>query len=111
MDPLSSMIINVMAVPGNGQFNPEGAPTGKDAVPTMTISQDEGFMLRDMIAAGQKIEISLKLDIERRQNLQSQNVIATLPGRTDEQVLAAQSLASQTDPLEPPVLRPVAKIS
>ena len=32
-------------------------------------------------------------------------------GRTDEQVLAAQSLSSQTDPLEPPVLRPVAKIS
>ena len=37
------MIINIMAVPGNGQFNPEGAPTGPDAVPTLAISQDEGF--------------------------------------------------------------------
>ena len=46
------MIINVMAVPGNGQFNPEGAPEGPDAVPTLTISQDEGFMLRDMLATG-----------------------------------------------------------
>jgi len=29
----AAMIINVMAVPGNGQFNPEGAPEGPDAVP------------------------------------------------------------------------------
>ena len=89
----AAMIVNVMGIPGNAQFNPEGAPAGADAVPTMTISQDEGFMLRDMIAAGQKVEISLKLDIERKQNLQSQNVIATLPGRSDEQVL----IMSHTD--------------
>ena len=61
----AAMIINVMAVPGNGQFNPEGAPTGPDAVPTLTISQDEGFMLRDMLATGQKVQISLKLDIDQ----------------------------------------------
>ncbi len=61
----AAMIINVMAVPGNGQFNPEGAPTGPDAVPTMAISQDEGFLLRDLLAAGQKVQISLKLDIDK----------------------------------------------
>ena len=83
----AAMIINVMGIPGNAQFNPEGAPSGPDAVPTMTISQDEGFMLRDMLAAGQKVNIHLKLNIETRANLQSQNVIATLPGMTDEQVL------------------------
>ena len=33
----AAMIINVMAVPGNGQFNPEGAPEGPAAVPTLTI--------------------------------------------------------------------------
>lgn len=82
----AAMIINVMAVPGNGQFNPEGAPSGADAVPTMTISQDEGFMLRDMLAAGQKVTLSLKLDIEERENIKSQNVYATLPGKTEEQV-------------------------
>ena len=82
----AAMIINVMAVPGNGQFNPEGAPTGADAVPTMTISQDEGFMIRDMIASGQKVQISLKLDIEERENVASQNVYATLPGKSDEQI-------------------------
>ena len=89
----AAMIINVMGIPGNAQFNPEGAPAGPDAVPTMTISQDEGFMLRDMLAEGKKVEISLKLDIERRENMQSQNVIAVLPGQSDERVL----IMSHTD--------------
>jgi hypothetical protein len=74
-----------MAVPGNGQFNPEGAPEGPDAVPTLTISQDEGFMLRDMLAAGDKVEISLRLDIEDRTGLKTENIVAVLPGRSDEQ--------------------------
>src|SRR5262249_39470054 len=83
----AAMIINVMAVPGNGQFNPEGAPSGPDAVPTLTISQDEGFMLRDMLATGQKVQISVKLDVEERQGLKTENLYATLPGATDEQIV------------------------
>ncbi len=83
----AAMIINVMAVPGNGQFDPEGAPTGAGAIPTMTISQDEGFMLRDLLAAGQKVQIHLKLDISNRVNLTSQNVYAVLPGASDEEVM------------------------
>ncbi|MCW2989298.1 MAG: hypothetical protein JWM24_2236, partial [Solirubrobacterales bacterium] len=83
----AAMLINVMAVPGNGQFNPEGAPTGPGAVPTLTLSQDEGFMLRDMLASGRKVEISLKLDIEERRNVPIENVYATLPGMSDEQVI------------------------
>jgi hypothetical protein len=83
----AAMIINVMAVPGNGQFNPEGAPTGPDAVPTLTISKDEGFMLRDFLAAGQKVQIHVKLDIANRENVLSQNVYAVLPGASDEEVM------------------------
>ena len=83
----AAMIINVMAVPGNGQFNPEGAPEGPGAVPTLTLSQDEGFALRDRLAAGEKISISLKLDIEERENVSVENVYAVLPGATDEQVM------------------------
>jgi hypothetical protein len=83
----AAMIINVMAVPGNGQFNPEGAPEGPDAVPTLTISQDEGFMLRDLLAAGAPVRISLKLDIEERTGLESENVFAVLPGVSAEQDL------------------------
>src|SRR3954447_5537499 len=83
----AAMIINVMAVPGNGQFNPEGAPEGPDAVPTLTISQDEGFMLRDMLAAGDKVRLSVKLDIEERTGLDTENIYAVLPGASDEQIL------------------------
>jgi hypothetical protein len=83
----AAMIINVMAVPGNGQFNPEGAPAGPDAVPTLAISQDEGFLLRDLLATGQKVQIGLKLDIENRENVATQNVYAVLPGASNEEVL------------------------
>ena len=83
----AAMIINVMAVPGNGVFNPEGAPEGPEAVPTLTISQDEGFMLRDMLAAGEKVQLSVKLDIENRTGLKTENVYAVLPGVSDEEIL------------------------
>lgn len=83
----AAMIINVMAVPGNGQFNPEGAPEGPDAVPTLTISQDEGFMLRDRLAAGEKVQLTVTLDIEERTGLKTENIYATLPGMSDEQLL------------------------
>jgi hypothetical protein len=83
----AALIINVMAVPGNAQFNPEGAPEGPDAVPTLTISQDEGFMLRDMLAAGQHVRVSVRLDIEEREGLKTENVFATLPGMSDEQIV------------------------
>jgi hypothetical protein len=83
----AAMIINVMAVPGNGLFNPEGAPEGPTAVPTLTISQDEGFMLRDMLAAGDHVTLHVTLDIEQRRGLKTENIYATLPGMTDEQIV------------------------
>ena len=83
----AAMIINVIAVPGNGQFNPEGAPEGADAVPTLTISQDEGFMLRDLLASGQRVQLSVSLDIDEREGLKTENIYATLPGMSDEQLV------------------------
>lgn len=83
----AALIVNVMAVPGNGQFNPEGAPEGVDAVPTLTLSQDEGFMLRDLLASGEKVQLSVTLDIEQRTGLLTENVYAVLPGVSDEQIL------------------------
>jgi hypothetical protein len=81
----AAFIINVVGFPGNGQFNPEGAPKGAGAVPTMTLSQDEGFMLRDMIAAGQKIQLHIDLTIDHLKDYKDQYVLATLPGMSDEQ--------------------------
>jgi hypothetical protein len=83
----AALIVNVMAVPGNGQFNPEGAPQGDGAVPTLAISQDEGFMLRDLLAAGEQVQLTVNLAIEHRTGLSTENIYAVLPGASDEQTL------------------------
>ena len=85
----AAMIINVMAVPGDGRFNPLGAPSAEYGVPLVTISQDEGFRLRDILGSGTKVIVSLKLDIEIRENVQTANVIARLPGASGEEIVVA----------------------
>ena len=80
----AAMVISVMGLPGNAIFEPEGAD--RTIVPSMTLSQDEGYVLRDLLGAGKRVTISLKLTIEDRENLKSANVFGTLPGASDEQV-------------------------
>jgi Peptidase family M28 len=80
----AAMVINVMAVPGNGQFQPEG---GLRAIPQMTISQDEGFALRDRLGAGEKITVSLRLTVPALTNVETAWTKATLPGASDEEIV------------------------
>ena len=85
----AALILNVMAVPGNAQFNPLGAPSADYAVPLVTVSQDEGFALRDVLGAGETVRINLTLDIDIRENIQTANAFARLPGASDEEVVIA----------------------
>ena len=85
----AAMIINIMGVPGNARFNPLGAPSADYGVPLMTVSQDEGFALRDVLAAGESVHVNLRLDIDIRENVQTANVFARLPGASDEEVVIA----------------------
>jgi hypothetical protein len=80
----AAIIIDVMAVPGNGQFQPEG---GIRTVPQMTLSQDEGFALRDRLGAGEKVNITLHLDVPPLTNVQTAYHYAVLPGVSDEQIM------------------------
>ncbi len=89
----AAMIINVMAVPGDGRFNPLGAPSAEYGVPLITVSQDEGFRLRDVLGSGAGVEVRLKLDIEIRKNVETANVVARLPGASGEEIV----LAAHTD--------------
>jgi len=89
----AAMIINVMGVPGNARFNPLGAPSAELGVPLITISQDEGFMLRDALGRGEKVRIRLELDIEIRKDVETANLIASLPGSSGEDIV----LAAHTD--------------
>ncbi len=85
----AAMIVNVMGVPGNAQFNPLGAPSADYGVPLITLSQDDGFALRDALGTGERVDISLKLDIEIRENVATANVYARLPGASDEEIVIA----------------------
>jgi len=80
----AAMVINVMAVPGNGQFQPEG---GLRNIPQMTISQDEGFALRDRLGAGEMITVSLRLTVPPLTNVETAWTKATLPGASDEEIV------------------------
>jgi Peptidase family M28 len=80
----AAMVINVMAVPGNGQFQPEG---GLRNIPQITVSQDEGFALRDRLGAGEKVTVTLDLNVPEVTNVETAWTMATLPGALDEQIL------------------------
>ena len=58
----AAMVINVMGVPGNGQFQPEG---GLRQVPQFTLSMDEGFALRERLDKGEKVTVSFQLEVPR----------------------------------------------
>jgi hypothetical protein len=79
----AALIINVMGVPGNGQFQPEG---GVRTVTQMTLSQDEGFALKERLAAGEKINITVKLTVPPLTNIPTAWHYAVLPGMSDEQI-------------------------
>src|SRR5262245_28271560 len=80
----AAMVVNVMAVPGNGQFQPEG---GLSQIPQFTLSMDEGFALRDRLDKGEKIEMSFRLEVPELRNVATEYTIATLPGKSDEQIV------------------------
>jgi len=80
----AAVIVNVIAVPGNGQFQPEG---GVAAIPHFTLSQDEGFALRDRLDKGERITMNFRLVVPELRNVQTEYTIATLPGVSDEQIV------------------------
>jgi len=80
----AAAIVNVMGVPGNGQFQPEG---GVREIPQFTLSQDEGFALKDRLDNGEKVVMNLRLVVPELRNLQTEYTIATLPGVSDEQIV------------------------
>ena len=80
----AAFIIDVMAVPGNGQFQPEG---GIRTIPQMTISQDEGFALRDRLGAGDTVNITLHLNVPPLNDIRTAYHYAVLPGVSFEEIM------------------------
>jgi hypothetical protein len=80
----AAMVVNVMGVPGNGQYQPEG---GLREVPQFTVSMDEGFALRDRLDRGERVEMTFRLEVPELRNIATEYTIATLPGMSDEQIV------------------------
>jgi hypothetical protein len=80
----AAAIITIMGVPGNGQFQSMG---GKREVPHFSLSQDEGFALRDRLATGEKVVMTLKLEAPPVRDVETAWTVATLPGMSDEQIV------------------------
>ncbi|MCB1672148.1 MAG: M28 family peptidase [Gammaproteobacteria bacterium] len=80
----AAMVINVMGVPGNGQFQPEG---GIEEIPQFTLSMDDGFVLRERLDRGEKVMVRFRLQVERVENVETAYTIATLPGSSDEEIV------------------------
>ena len=56
-------------------------------MPQCTLSQDEGFALRERVDNGEKIVMNFRLDVPELHNLQTEYTIATLPGMSEEQLV------------------------
>ena len=94
----ASLIINIMGVPGDGMFaggafhRTDGKPTSSYGAPIITISQDEGFLLRDRMLK-EKIFVDFSLKINVIENLKTTYMIAKLDGMSDEEIF----LGAHTD--------------
>ena len=51
------------------------------------LSMDEGFALRDRLAAGETIDLSFRLEVEEPRDIATEYTVATLPGVSDEQIV------------------------
>ena len=87
----AALIINIMGVPGNGVFagaafhSTNGNPTKSYNAPIITVSQDEGFLLRDRMLE-EKIYINFDMQIDVIKNLETTYMMARLEGVSKEEI-------------------------
>ena len=82
----AAAIFDVHMLPGNMRYQ---AYPKNTSVPTFTVGGDDGFAVRDLIAAappGQPVRVSVRMDVEIVPDLQTAIVWGTLPGATEETI-------------------------
>lgn len=86
-------VITIVNVPGNLLFHIQG--TGSDKAPCFTLGGDDAAFLEQVIAragAGRPLKARMKLRVERKTGLETQNVFGLVRGSTDEYVLITAHL-------------------
>src|SRR5262249_43164043 len=75
----------IIGVPGNAISTPEGAVNTR--APTLTISPEEGNVIREALEKGETVTVHVAADIKEKHGLKTANVWGVLPGATDENIL------------------------
>lgn len=81
----AALVFIIMGFPGNAISNPEGANNTR--APTLTISPDEGNLIREALEKGETVTVRVAADIKEKHGLKTANVWGVLPGATDENIL------------------------
>jgi hypothetical protein len=79
----AAVIVN-MSVFGNWTYQ---AGNGGIKIPHMTVGNEDGKVIREMLEAGGPVKMSMTLDTETRSGLKDSNVWGELPGTTDEDII------------------------
>jgi hypothetical protein len=86
----AAAIVIVLGIPGNFTTQLWGSGgEGPDLtkVPWFSVGLEDGTAARELMDAGQRVTVNLRLSIESRANLKPSAVWGVLPGRTDENIL------------------------
>jgi hypothetical protein len=81
----AAIVFIIMGFPGNAVSNPEGATNTR--APTLTISPDEGNVIREALEKGETVTVHVAADIKEKHGLKTANVWGVLPGATDENIV------------------------
>lgn len=78
--------LGVSKANANGQYTPFGGHPGSDyGVPTVYVDRDTGAALKAKIAQGAKLKLELVVD--KHKDDRTDDIIATLPGMSDEVII------------------------
>ena len=84
----AAAVIIILGFPGNVMNEPQaGGTTAPAKVPVFMIGNEDGTAIREMIEARQSPKIQMRLNVEMRDGLKTDNVWGVLPGTSDEQIL------------------------
>ena len=86
----AAAVLIVLGIPGNFTtqlWGSGGEGPGLTKVPWLSLGNDDGTALREMIDRGEPVKVNVRLAFETRANLKPSAVFGVLPGTTDENIL------------------------
>jgi hypothetical protein len=83
----AAAVFMILGIPGNVAGHPTGMAPPPWADLTFSLGVEDGMAVRQLIESGRSPEVRVRLAVEARDGLHTQNVWGVLPGMTDENIL------------------------